>query len=33
MIQGVESPESEDGSDSNTVGSSKAGLSIAKPGA
>ena len=33
MIQGVESPESEDGSDSNTDGSSKTGGSMARPGA
>jgi len=33
MIQGVESPESEDGSDSKIVGSSKTGLPTAKPGA
>jgi len=32
-FQGVESPEFEDGSDSNTVGSSKTGGVIAKPGA
>jgi len=33
MIQGVESPESEDGSDSKIVGSSKTGGAIARPGA
>jgi len=33
MIQGVESPKSEDGLDSKTDGSSKTGGAIAKPGA